>query len=101
MAEEMDFGPDIISLSDEDGNEQEFEVLDDLDLDGSSYIALVPVLSDEELLEDSGELVVLKVCEENGEEYFEPIQDEAEFNKVSAIFMERLSDEFDFVDDDE
>ncbi|MFQ9871552.1 MAG: DUF1292 domain-containing protein [Oscillospiraceae bacterium] len=59
-------------------------------------MALIPVFDDaEELLEDDGELVILKVVQEDEEEFLEAIEDEEEFNRVSAIFMERLQDDYD------
>ena len=63
-------------------------------------MALVPVFDNaEELLEDSGELLVLEVVEHEGEGYLEPIEDEELFNKIAGIFMERLEEEFDFIEE--
>ena len=91
-----EFGPNLISLMDEEGNEHEFEFVDNLELEGSEYVALIPVYDNPaDSLEDDGELVVLKVMEENGEEYLEAIEDEDEFNNVSELFMDRLSDLYD------
>ena len=45
---------------------------------------------------DDGELVILKSVMEGEEEFLEAIEDEAEFDQVAAIFMERLSDSFEF-----
>ncbi len=96
MSEEMEFGPDILTLVDEEGTEHAFEVVDSLEQGDQRYVALVPVLDEEDALEDSGELVVLKSVEVDGEEFLEAIEDEAEFDEIAAIFMERLQDEFDF-----
>lgn len=103
MAEmEMEFGADILTLLDEDGTEHRFEVVDSMELEDERYMALVPVFDeDEDVLEDSGELVVLKVAIDGDEEFLEPISDEDEFNKISGMFMERLEDEFDFIESDE
>lgn len=96
---EMDIGEDLLTLVDEDGVEHQFEVVDSAELDGENYMALVPVFDKpEELLEDSGELVILKIVEEDGEEFLEAIEDETEFDKVGDFFMERLSDSFEFED---
>ena len=49
--EQSGFGPEILNLLDEDGNEHEFELLDELDTeDGEHYIAIFPTAanSDEE-----------------------------------------------------
>lgn len=96
MSEEMEFGPDLMTILDEEGNEHEFEVADTLEDNDERYMALIPVFDDaEELLEDDGELVILKVVQEDEEEFLEAIEDEEEFNRVSAIFMERLQDDYD------
>ncbi len=93
MAEE--YNPDIITLEDDDGKEYTFEVLDRIETDDSRYIALLPVFDDPKaLLDDSGELVVLKVNEENGEEFFEEIEDDDEYDMIVDAFTDRLQDLF-------
>ncbi len=102
MSEEMDYGVDILTLQDEDGVEHEFEIADTLEHKGNSYMALVPVLDEaEEILEDDGELIILKVIRDGEDEYLEPIDDEDEFAEVSEIFMKNLEDMYDFSDEDE
>ena len=46
-------------------------------------------------------MIILKVSEEDGETYLEPIEDEDEFNEIGSIFEERLSDLFDIAEDEE
>lgn len=91
----------IITLVDDDGIEHEFEMIDQLEVGVDTYIALVECYEDDADvdLEDPGELVILKVVAEGVEEYLEAIEDEDEFDRISAMFMERLSGEFDFVED--
>ena len=97
-----DYGPDIVTVIDEDGVEHEFEVLDRIETDDSKYVAMIPVFSgEEELLDDSGELIILRAIEENDETVLEPIEDEDEFNEIGQIFEERLSEMFDFENDEE
>ncbi len=97
-----EFGPDIISVLDDDGKEHEFEVLDRIETDDDKrYIALIPHYENEaELLQDDGELIILRVSEED-ETLLEPIEDEAEFDEIGKIFEERLSEMFEFDDGDE
>lgn len=91
-----EFGPNLISLMDEEGQEHEFEFVDSLELEGSEYVALIPVYDNPaDSLDDDGELVVLKVIQDGEEEYLEAIEDEDEFNNVSELFMDRLSDLYD------
>ncbi|HOL79916.1 MAG TPA: DUF1292 domain-containing protein, partial [Clostridiales bacterium] len=78
-----EYGPDIVSVIDEEGREHVFEELDRIETDEGKYVALIPVYDDpEESLEDSGELIILKVEEEDGEIYLCPIEDEEEFETV-------------------
>ena len=95
MSEE--FNPDLVSVIDENGVENIFEELDRIETDTAKYVALLPVYDDaEEILDDDGELIILKVCEEDGETYLEPIEEDNEFNEIGKIFEERLSELFDF-----
>ena len=95
MSEE--FNPDLVSVIDENGVEHVFEELDRIETDTAKYVALLPVYDEaEEILDDDGELIILKVCEENGETYLEPIEDDNEFNEIGKIFEDRLSELFDF-----
>lgn len=96
MAEE--FNPDIVSVVDEDGVEHIFEELDRIETDDARYVALLPVYDEaEDVLESDGELIILKVEEdENGETYLCPIENDKEFMEVGKIFEERLSDMFEF-----
>ncbi len=93
---------DVISLLDEEGREHEFEIVDALELEDQQYLALVPLYDESqaaEALEDSGELVILRVSEEedeDGGQYLDAIEDEDEYNKVAELFMGRLEDYFDF-----
>ncbi len=98
--DDKEFGTDLLTLVDDEGVEHEFEIADILDMDDQRYMALIPVLPDaDEFLKDSGELVILKVVEDNGTEYLEPIEDEEEFDRLADIFMQRLEDVYDFEDE--
>lgn len=95
------YNPDIVSVVDEDGVEHIFEELDRIETDDARYVALLPVYDEaEEILEDDGELIILRVTEEDGETYLEPIEDEDEFNEIGSIFEDRLSELFDIQEDE-
>ncbi|MBQ7597037.1 MAG: DUF1292 domain-containing protein [Clostridia bacterium] len=91
---------DIVTVVDDDGTEHVFEELDRIELDnGNRYVALMPVYEDEvELLEDDGDVLILKVLEEDGENYLVQIEDEAEFNEVGTIFEDRLIEKYEAED---
>lgn len=99
MADE--YNPDIVTVVDEDGKEHVFEELDRIETENGKYIALLPIYDDaEEVLEDSGELIILKVTQEDDEIYLTPIEDDDEFEEIGNIFEERLSDIFEFDEED-
>ena len=90
---ELEYTPDIVNLTDDEGNEYTFEVLDAIESDDGRYLAMLPIYDDpQKTLEDSGELVIVKVGEENGEEYLYPIEDDDEYDFVADAFIERLQD---------
>lgn len=98
---EMEYTPDILTLEDEDGNESAFEVLDTMELDGKTYVALTPYFEDpEEMLEGDAELVVLVSEEVDGEEFLASIDSDEEYERVGSIFLERLA-EYDEEEDEE
>ena len=91
-AEEID---NIVSLTDEDGNEIEFEFLDLIQYDGEEYVVLLPT-------EDAGEVVILKLedTEDENQESYVSVDDEEILNEVFQIFKEKFKDEFNFIDDE-
>ncbi len=100
-ADEQDF-VDIVTLVDEDGNEQEFEILDAVETDTARYVALMPVFDDpKDALEASGELLVMRVEPEDGGEVLVIIEDDDEFEDILTVFEERLADlyEIDHLDE--
>ncbi len=91
MSEE--YGANIVSMTDEEGNEQEFEHLDTIELNGKIYLAFVeagiPDDSDEPV-----ELVLLRAdTDENGDEILSTIDDEAELELVYNTFLEEAEDD--------
>lgn len=86
---EQQYGDDFISITDEDGNEYELEVLAELEHNGSRYLALVPADSDESEEADL-EVSILKSVEENGEEFLEAVEDDAELEEVYNALMELI-----------
>lgn len=95
---DKEYNPDIVSVVDEDGVEHTFEELDRIETDDGRFIALLPIYNEaEEIIDSDGELIILKVVEdEDGETYLEPIEDDEIFNSVGKIFEERLEDLFEF-----
>ncbi|MCI9507102.1 MAG: DUF1292 domain-containing protein [Oscillospiraceae bacterium] len=93
MSEE--YGPDFITVTDEEGNDIELELVDALEHEGNTYMAFFPAVLEEggEESEDYG-MVILKSIEENGEELLSTLDTDEELEKIYALFMERFySDE--------
>ena len=84
----------IIVLTDEEGNDTEFELLDAIDLDGTTYVVLLPTDEGEE------EVVILQESEsEDPDEFtYESVENDEILEKVFAMFKERFKDEFEFED---
>lgn len=95
MSEE--FGPNFITLTDEDGNKIELEYVDAIEVDGQTYMAFFPTVDDEadEAAAEEFGLVILKSITENGEELLSTLDSDEELNRVYDLFMEQLMDDED------
>ena len=100
MQEGPELDMDIVSVVDDDGKEHIFEELDRIETDdGNRYVALIPVYDDEvQVLDDDGDVLILKVLEEKGETYLVQIDDEKEFNEIGNIFEDRLIEKYEAED---
>lgn len=87
-----EYGNDFITISDDNGNEFELEVLDTLEHNGFTYMAL---LSTEETLDEDDGLIILRATVEDGDEYFVTPDTDEELNAVYEMFMDRIFDEED------
>ncbi|MDR2754036.1 MAG: DUF1292 domain-containing protein [Oscillospiraceae bacterium] len=90
-----ELGNDVVSVVDENGKEHVFEELDRVDLETGTYVALAPLVGEDEDEDDDDELILLRVEEEDGETYLSILEDEAEFSKVAQVFSKRLDIPFD------
>ncbi len=88
-----DFGANIVSLTDEEGVEHEFEHLDTIELNDNMYLAFVEAGIPEES-EEPIELIILRADkDENGEEILSTIDDEEELQMVYNAFLEDEEEE--------
>ena len=83
----------IITLTDENGNETEFEYLDVIEYQGKEYLILMPAE------DDNGEIIILEIepVDEENENYL-AVEDEAVLVAVYEIFKERYKDVLTFAD---
>ncbi len=82
---------EILTMTDENGNEVEFEYLDCLEYEGKEYLVLMPNE------EDANEIVILEVepVDEEIENYL-AVEDEAVLNAVYGMFKEKFKDVLNF-----
>lgn len=89
MADE--YGSDFITIVDEDGTEYELEVLNTVEYNGETYMAVIPAAGEDEEL--NLEISILKSTEEDGEPLLCAIEDEAELQAVYELIMDSLYEE--------
>lgn len=88
--EEEDFGDDaVIVLTDENGEDVEFDVLARGEIDGKLYYALAPVG------DESDEYVILSAKEDGEDIIFESVDDDDEFDKAEEYFNDLFFNEID------
>ena len=93
--EEEEFEP-TITLIDEDGKESKFEILDVIVLENEKQYLVVTEAGKEE---DEAEAVILEIKEENGEEIYDTVTDEAIADEVFNTYIAQFEDEEDEEED--
>lgn len=88
---EQQFGDDFITITDEDGQEYELEVLATVEYNGATYLGVCPADLDAE--DADLEVSILKVEEEDGEEILCAVTDEDELQAVYELLLEQDEEE--------
>ena len=79
----------FITLTDENGNEIDFLLLDVMEYEGADYMVLMP-LTDEDGEEDEEELFFLKAEKSEEGEVYTAIEDETLLNAVADAYEEEF-----------
>ncbi|MBR5783483.1 MAG: DUF1292 domain-containing protein [Clostridia bacterium] len=97
-----DYGNDIITLTDEEGNELNFEILASVEVDGETYVGMIELFDDpQRMLESDGQLVIMKQVEDNsGDVVLITLDSNEELARVVAEFEKVLDEEY-IIDDTE
>ena len=96
MSEELFDEEEIFTLTDEEGNENQFELIGSREIDGNTYLALVPIDGNDD------EYVILKAdIDDNGEEILVTIDDDDEFDRVADYFDDELFGEVDYDEEED
>ena len=87
----------VVVLTDENGEEIEFEIVGEYEKDDNKYFAMLPPESDDSD-DDIIEYVILKLAvdKESGEEYFVSVDDDDELDDVADYFDDLFSAEIDY-----
>ncbi len=93
--EDKEYESAIFTLTDEDGNELEFEVIGQHEMNGERYVALVPA-EDDDAASDEIEYVILKLTKDGDEEIFVTVDDDDEFDDIADYFDDLFSQEIDY-----
>ena len=91
-----DFDDDsFITLTDQDGNEVDFLLLDVMEYEGADYMVLMP-LTDEDGEEDEEELFFLRAEKTDEGEVYSSIEDEALLNAIAdtyeKLFLQKMQE---------
>ena len=89
---------EFFTLTDEDGNEIQFELIGATEYKGNNYYAMIPV-EDEAQGDNDGfcEYVILREDkDENGEYTLVTVDDDEEFDDVADQFDDMFSEEIDY-----
>lgn len=87
-----EFGDDFITITDEDGEEYELEVLMRVEYNGAEYLGVCPAGLDED---SEIEVSILKVELEDGEEILCAVQDDEELEAVYTLMLDESEAEED------
>ncbi|KXG43808.1 DUF1292 domain-containing protein [Tepidibacillus decaturensis] len=77
-----------VVLVDENGQEKEFDIVTWFEVESQEYVVLVSADAD-----DDQEGVILKVQEENGEEFLVDIEDDEEWEKVLSVYEQLIQED--------
>ena len=81
---------DIVILTDEEGLEHQFIIVDMVEVETGVYAMLMPLQVDSE---DEDYYVIMKVVHEDGEDVLMTIEDDEEYESVSKVIEELYNEE--------
>lgn len=87
-ANEMEF--EIVTMTDEDGQEVEFSIIDNVACGGERYLLVVET---ELMDDDETDAIILKEVSINTDDVtYELVEDDAEFDRVADLFAQKGED---------
>lgn len=95
---EAAFEAELVVLMDDEGNEHEFEIIDEIETDDGYFMALIPTLRDDSDIADADEYYIFELVNIDGEEQLSEVEDDALLDKLADIFETRYAQS---IEDDE
>ena len=90
MFEGQDETFEMITMTEEDGTQQSFYVIDGIDVDDTRYLLLV---KEEDYELDEPEAYIFKETSTDGEDFiYEPVEDEQEYNRIFLLLQDEDSE---------
>ena len=84
-----EYTPDLVELTDDEGNTYNFEVIDSIEDEGNHKNGNPT---------DDDSLIIMKEVLEGEEIFYEEIEDDNEYETISDAFINRLEDYFEIKD---
>ena len=89
---EQEYEADLVVLLDDEGNEHDFEIIDEIEHDDGYFMALIPTLNHAEGdVADADEYYIFELVNVDGEEQLSEVEDEALLDKLADIFESRYA----------
>ena len=97
-----DFGADLHTHIDDEGQEHEYQNLDEIDNEEGTIYALLPTFEDPQMqLESEGTYFIFQSIEEDGEQQLAEVEDEELLNRLAAVFEEHFEEMYDEEDEED
>ncbi len=87
--DDFPFDADLISLLDDEGNEYEFEILDEIDYKNGHYYVLLPLfdLPEEDIVAENTYVILESIEDENGEPQLAELDDPELMEELDTIYQ--------------
>lgn len=96
-----EYGADLITLVDDEGEEHEFEILDVIDNEDGCFYALLPTFeTPQEKVDAEGTYYIFEAVEEDGEQQLAEVEDEALLDRLAELFESRFEEMYDSDEED-
>ena len=96
-----EYGADLITLVDDEGEEHEFEILDVIDNEDGCFYALLPTFeTPQEKVDAEGTYYIFEAIEEDGEQQLAEVEDEALLYRLAELFESRFEEMYDSDEED-